>query len=340
MVDWYGPRHRRHRHAGTAPVVAFLAAVALAIGCERGSADVASPSSPVDLFAYPVPAEGVSVQRLVEDAKRLLGKNITCSETALADTRPIRIVGLHRAPNAEALRVFQSLFLTNRLRLFELEDQESGLFLETLDSSGRSIRGGGFYWIDDVASQEVHHPIKVVILLRHARAYDLRATVVPLFNPRDARFEELIAPEGWLVEAPPATIKCWKRSASSTSLRRTPTRPAGHRADPQRVQSCRAVHVVNSKGASWRGANGRAPILRFPDRCPECWFLEVSHSGNLCAVQFFDAGHFALGSEGKRTPRSFSGDRQPQRGRPAPRACDQREQAPEATAFAAGEPPS
>jgi hypothetical protein len=198
------PRHRPTWRRAIVVLLLPAFAVALASGC--GRADVATQRAPQELFTYPVPVEGVSVQHVVGDAERILGRKITCSEAALAQTKPVRIVGLPRAPRAEVLPLFQALFLTLPLRLFEPDDMKPGLFLETLDSSGSAIRGGGFYWIDDVASQTVQHPIKAVILLRHARAQDLRNAMMAFHDPRNAWFNELTDPNGWLVEAPTATI--------------------------------------------------------------------------------------------------------------------------------------
>lgn len=204
MIDSSTPRPQRIRRRGNATLAAFLVVVAVAIGCGRGPSDTAARAASEDVFTYPIPAEGVPVRHLVEDAERVLAKKITCSETALAQTKPIRIVGLPREPRPDALRLFQALFLTLRLSLVEVPGL--GLVLESRDSSGSSIRSGGFYWIDDVASQKGQHPIKAVILLRHASAQDLRDAILPFFDPRNARFNELIEPNGWVVDAPPATI--------------------------------------------------------------------------------------------------------------------------------------
>jgi hypothetical protein len=163
--------------------------------------DVPSP----DELIYPIPAEGLPVKRVVADAERILGRKIVCSELALAYDKPIRIVGLPRSARSEALRLFQALFLTLRLQLSDSDGMGQALSLDFLASSGLSIRGGGFYWIDDIASQTVEHQIKAVILLRYIRAEDIRDSIIPVFARTDW-FNELSAPNGWLVQAPPATI--------------------------------------------------------------------------------------------------------------------------------------
>jgi hypothetical protein len=87
------------------------------IGCDRATR--AAAPVPSDELTYPIPAEGLSVKRVVEDAERILGKKIPCSECALAQSRPIKIAGLPRAPRTDALRLFQAIFMTVQLSLVE-----------------------------------------------------------------------------------------------------------------------------------------------------------------------------------------------------------------------------
>src|SRR5438105_13219623 len=100
------------------------------VGCDRSAQR--SASGPVDEITYPIPADGFSVRRVAEDAERILSRKITCTECALADSRPIRIAGLPRTPRADALRLFQAIFLTHELSLVVYGGEPRRL-LECLD---------------------------------------------------------------------------------------------------------------------------------------------------------------------------------------------------------------
>jgi hypothetical protein len=191
----------RRTGAGTLFVVAML----WAVGCERQGPPAAIPP-PADEIIYSIPAEGLSLRRVVEDAERILGRKIPCSECAQAQTRPIKIAGRPRAARAEALRMFQAIFVTVLLSLVEPSGTEPSLILECLDTSGRSIRKGPFVWIDDVAAEQGDAPVSTVILTKHVPPSEVRDALIPLFDGRLSYCNELPALRGWIVRGPPATI--------------------------------------------------------------------------------------------------------------------------------------
>jgi hypothetical protein len=182
-----------------------MVAMLYAVGCERQPPPAAPPAA-VDEVTYSIAPEGFTVERVVADAERILGRKIPLSECAQAQTRPIKIAGRPRAPRAEAVRMFQALFVTVLLHLVELTGTEPSLLLECHDSSGRSIRKGPFVWIDDVAAEQVDAPVSTVILTKHVPPSEIRDSLTPLFDGRLSYANELPELRGWIVRGPPATI--------------------------------------------------------------------------------------------------------------------------------------
>jgi hypothetical protein len=183
----------------------LVLAILCALGC---SPDAPHPAAlhAEDVLTYPIPPEGLSVKRVVEDAERILGRKISCTECALAES-PVKITGLPRARRSEALRLFQAIFVTRGLSLGTL-GMEPSLFLECLDTTGSSIRlrRGRFVWIDDVASEQGEAVVNTVILTKHLPVSAMREAVTPLFDSRLSCYGEFYELGGWVVRAPPATI--------------------------------------------------------------------------------------------------------------------------------------
>lgn len=173
------------------------------VGCDHS--EQRSASGPADEITYPIPAEGLSVRRALEDATRILGRKIIGTECVLAESRPIRIAGLPRAPTADALRLFQAIFLTLQLSLVEYGGGP-GLILESLDINSIPIRWGRYVWVDDVGSESGDAMINTVILTKHVPGSEIRDAVISLHDPRSSWFIELGELRGWIVRESPATI--------------------------------------------------------------------------------------------------------------------------------------
>jgi hypothetical protein len=182
----------------------LIVATLCSVGCDRSRPNLPAGLPADDDLTYPIPPEGLPVKRVVEDAERILGRKISCTECALAES-PVKITGLPRARRSEALRLFQAIFVTRGLSLGTL-GMEPSLFLECLDTTGSSIRRGRFVWVDDVVSEPGDAVINTVILTKQFRPDEIRNSLSPLFDGGLSYFTELYDLRGWIVRGPPATI--------------------------------------------------------------------------------------------------------------------------------------